>query len=79
MHFKMCFVWLQTISKDSDSLIAESPDDDSEGFDPTMPWWKHPKVRDNWKMVLAALALFLIGLGKFLNMSFIYPWCHRHP
>jgi len=54
---------IDTVSKDSDSLIAESPDEDSDGFDPTMPWWKHPKVRENWKMVLAALALFFIGLG----------------
>ena len=50
----------QTISKDSDSLITEGPEN---GYDPSMPWWQHPKVRENWKMVLAAFSLLLIGLG----------------
>ncbi|CAG7823015.1 unnamed protein product [Allacma fusca] len=49
-----------TISKDSDSLITEGPEN---GYDPSMPWWQHPKVRENWKMVLAAFSLLLIGLG----------------
>lgn len=26
----------------------------------------HPKVRENWKMVLAAFFLLLIGLGKLI-------------
>jgi len=49
-----------TASKDSDSLIAESSDLD---FDPSLPWYQHPKVKEHWKMVLAAFSLLFIGLG----------------
>lgn len=27
-------------------------------------WWLHPKVRANWKVVLAAATLLVLGLGK---------------
>ena len=27
-------------------------------------WWKHPKVRENWKIVLASFALLVVGIGK---------------
>ncbi|CAL8115756.1 unnamed protein product [Orchesella dallaii] len=49
-----------SVSKDSDSLITEEQEN---SYDPSMPWWHHPKVRENWKMVLAAFCLLLIGLG----------------
>jgi hypothetical protein len=52
----------QTASRDSDSLIQ---DNFSSGmFDPSKSCWKHPKIRENWKMVLAAVVLLLIGIGK---------------
>jgi len=56
------FIALQSVSKDSDSLITEEQEN---SYDPSMPWWHHPKVRENWKMVLAAFCLLLIGLGEF--------------
>ncbi|OXA44075.1 transmembrane protein 134 [Folsomia candida] len=49
-----------SVSKDSDSLITEELE---SSYDPAMPWFYHPKVRENWKMVLAAFFLLVIGLG----------------
>ncbi|XP_059487406.1 transmembrane protein 134 [Neocloeon triangulifer] len=50
-----------TASRDSDSLIQENF---SPGmFDPSKSCWQHPKIRENWKMVLAAIVLLLIGIG----------------
>jgi hypothetical protein len=59
----------QSLSKDSDSLITEELETQ---YDPALPWFYHPKVRENWKMVLAAFFLLIIGLGMlhlFLLMS----------
>jgi hypothetical protein len=54
----------QTASRDSDSLIQENF---SPGmFDPSKSCWQHPKIRENWKMVLAAIVLLLIGIGESL-------------
>ena len=54
----------QTASKDSDSLIhAESYQYSPSYFDPDRIWWKHPRVKENWKVVAAAFALVIIGLG----------------
>ncbi|CAN7986378.1 unnamed protein product [Ixodes hexagonus] len=47
-----------TLSRDSDSLIQSDGRDAKDGC-----WWKHPKVRDNWRVVLAALGLLIMGLG----------------
>lgn len=63
------FIALQSVSKDSDSLITEEQEN---SYDPSMPWWHHPKVRENWKMVLAAFCLLLIGLGMFGKHHFYY-------
>ncbi|CAN7988053.1 unnamed protein product [Ixodes pacificus] len=50
-----------TLSKDSDSLIQC----DGRKYDAKDGcWWKHPKVRDNWRVMLAALGLLVVGLGK---------------
>ena len=54
----------QTASKDSDSLIHESYQYSPSYFDPARVWWKHPRVKENWKVVAAAFALIVIGLGK---------------
>jgi hypothetical protein len=52
-------------SRDSDSLIQDG------GFytgmvDPTQSCWRHPKFRENWKMVLAAVVLLIMGTGLFV-------------
>ncbi|KAL1129754.1 hypothetical protein AAG570_012698, partial [Ranatra chinensis] len=51
-----------TLSRDSDSLIH---DNGYYGgfFDPSQSCWQHPKIRENWKMVLAATVLLIIGIG----------------
>ncbi|KAF4526866.1 hypothetical protein B566_EDAN013920 [Ephemera danica] len=60
-RFMMNLHLLQTASRDSDSLIQDTF---SSGiFDPSKSCWKHPKIRENWKMVLAAVILLLIGVG----------------
>ena len=55
----------QTASKDSDSLIHESYQYSPSYFDPDRVWWKHPRVKENWKVVAAAFALVIIGLGIY--------------
>jgi hypothetical protein len=39
-------------------------------FDPSKSCWQHPKIRENWKMVLAAIVLLLIGIGMFSSIDF---------
>lgn len=51
-------------SRDSDSLIQECgnlPDDESNTY-----CWRHPKIRENWRTVLAAITLLLVGTGLFV-------------
>lgn len=50
-----------TLSKDSDSLIQCDPH--CHKYDARDGWWTHPKVRENWKVMLAAFGLLLTGLG----------------
>ncbi|CAN8016735.1 hypothetical protein HPB47_008888 [Ixodes persulcatus] len=53
-----------TLSKDSDSLIQC----DGRKYDARDGcWWKHPKVRDNWRVMLAALGLLVVGLGLLVT------------
>ncbi|XP_077510493.1 uncharacterized protein LOC144121253 isoform X2 [Amblyomma americanum] len=49
------------LSKDSDSLIQCDPN--CHKYDARDGWWTHPKVRENWKVMLAAFGLLLTGLG----------------
>jgi hypothetical protein len=49
-------------SRDSDSLIQDCFDSTSQD-NPTRSCFRHPKVRENWRMVLAATTLLFIGLG----------------
>ncbi|KAI9564525.1 hypothetical protein GHT06_008264 [Daphnia sinensis] len=56
-----------TASKDSDSLIHESYQYSPSYFDPDRIWWKHPRVKENWKVVATAFALVIIGLGLLVT------------
>lgn len=49
-------------SRDSDSLIQDYCDGSSQDFD-NRSCFQHPKVRENWRMVLAATTLLFIGIG----------------
>ena len=58
-----------TGSGDGASLIQSGgTDDGGRGYyaGPARPkyWWKHPKIRSNPKVVVAACLLVIIGLGK---------------
>lgn len=55
------------MSKDSDSLINAANYYSPEKYDPRNGWWKHPKVKENWKIVLAAFVLLIIGLGLLVS------------
>lgn len=48
-------------SRDSDSLIQDTESLSQEYV--TRSCFKHPKVRENWRMVLAATTLLFIGIG----------------
>lgn len=62
---------LQTTSRDSDSLLQEGGSCYSTKFDTSQSCWQHPKVRENWKMVLAATSLLIIGIGELFFNSFV--------
>ncbi|XP_055380686.1 transmembrane protein 134 [Condylostylus longicornis] len=50
-----------TTSRDSDSLIQEYGNLSSNNTHTYC--WNHPKVRENWRTVLAAVTLLLVGTG----------------
>ncbi|KAL0818598.1 hypothetical protein ABMA28_009031 [Loxostege sticticalis] len=47
-----------TTSRDSDSLIHEYVEATQSIY-----CWNHPKVRENWKTVCAAVVLLIVGVG----------------
>lgn len=49
-------------SRDSDSLIQDCYDSSSQE-NLSRSCFRHPKVRENWRMVLAATTLLFIGIG----------------
>lgn len=49
-----------TTSRDSDSLIQEYGNISTNDMDTHC--WHHPKVRENWRTVLAAVTLLIVGL-----------------
>ncbi|EFA04989.1 transmembrane protein 134 [Tribolium castaneum] len=49
-------------SRDSDSLIQDCYDASSQDYI-DRSCFRHPKVRENWRMVLAAVTLLIIGVG----------------
>ncbi|GFQ89412.1 uncharacterized protein TNCT_330661 [Trichonephila clavata] len=55
-----------SFSKDSDSLI-HGDSIRPEKFDTKSIWWKHPKVRENWKVMFAAFGLLFIGIGLLVT------------
>ncbi|XP_055532894.1 transmembrane protein 134 isoform X2 [Wyeomyia smithii] len=52
---------IQHDQRDSDSLIQEYGNLSSD--DTNTYCWRHPKVRENWRTVLAAATLLVIGTG----------------
>ena len=67
---------LQSTSQDSASLIQNTPGYYA-GSEPIKFWWKHPKIKENWKTVSAALVLVLLGLGEHISLikSSIFHYC----
>jgi hypothetical protein len=71
---------LQTTSLDSTSLIQGGAGDGGGGgsgggnisANGKAWWWRHPRVRQNWKMVLAAAVLVLMGFGLILTGTIAY-------
>ncbi|KAH7955441.1 hypothetical protein HPB52_000885 [Rhipicephalus sanguineus] len=57
------------LSKDSDSLIQCDPN--FQKYDARDGWWTHPKVRENWRVMLAAFGLLLTGLAYHV----VYVYC----
>jgi hypothetical protein len=74
------FPHLQTTSLDSTSLIQGGAGDGGGGpggggnisANGKAWWWRHPRVRQNWKMVLAAAVLVLMGFGLILTGTIAY-------
>lgn len=58
-----------TTSRDSDSLIQEYIN--VPQTDLYTHCWNHPKIRENWRTVLAAVTLLLIGKLKILHKYLI--------
>ena len=48
------------------SLIQNNPGYYA-GSEPNKFWWKHPKIKENWKTVTAALVLVMLGVGEQLS------------
>lgn len=65
---------MQTTSRDSDSLIRYGGYASEYDYDPSQPCWKHPKIKENWKMVLAATALLVIGICKFALVFILFSF-----
>jgi len=66
---------IDSTSQDSVSLIQNNPGY-YEGPAPSKFWWKHPKIKQNWKMVVAALILVFLGTG--LLITGIVAYSHPH-
>lgn len=52
--------------RDSDSLIQDYSDRSSQDLESTS-CFQHPKIRENWRMVLAAVTLLFIGIGLLIT------------
>uniref|UniRef100_A0A1I8NG06 Uncharacterized protein n=2 Tax=Musca TaxID=7369 RepID=A0A1I8NG06_MUSDO len=57
-----------TTSRDSDSLIQEYGNISTDEV--STYCWRHPKVRENWRTVLAAVTLLIVGTGLFVMGTF---------
>jgi len=58
-------------SQDSVSLIQNNPGYYA-GSEPNKFWWKHPKIKENWKTVTAALVLVMLGVVLIFTGIIIY-------
>lgn len=60
-------------SRDSDSLIQDCYD--GSIADVSQSCFRHPKVRENWRMVLAAATLLVVGVGLLVTgaLAFAEP------
>lgn len=58
IHSKTYKCTEDTTSRDSDSLIHEYVEATESVY-----CWNHPKVRENWKTVCAAVILLVVGIG----------------
>lgn len=58
-------------SQDSVSLIQNNPGYYA-GSEPNKFWWKHPKIKENWKTVTAALVLVVLGVVLIFTGIIIY-------
>jgi len=58
-------------SQDSASLIQNQPGYYA-GSEPLKFWWKHPKIKENWKTVSAAVVLVLLGIALIFTGIIIY-------
>jgi len=58
-------------SHDSVSLIQNNPGYYA-GSEPNKFWWKHPKIKENWKTVTAALVLVVLGVVLIFTGIIIY-------
>lgn len=59
-----------TTSRDSDSLIQEYGN--LSTLERNTYCWRHPKVRENWKIVLGAVLLTIIGCSLITLGIFVY-------
>ena len=61
----------ETASQDSASLIQSGSAAGGSGYyggpPPVKFWWRHPKIRKNYKLVGAAFCLVFLGLGLILG------------
>jgi len=57
---------VDSTSQDSISLIPNNPGY-YEGPSHSKFWWKHPKIKQNWKMMMASLILVFLGTGLIIT------------
>ena len=69
-HCGLNIAYFQSTSQDSASLIQNTPGYYA-GSEPLKFWWKHPKIKENWKTVTAALVLVLLGAGGLYYLIFV--------
>lgn len=60
-----CLKFSSDTARDSDSLIQDCYDGSSQDYI-NRSCFTHPKVRENWRMVLAATLLLFIGAGLII-------------
>jgi len=59
-------------SHDSNSLLPSTRQGYYSGSSQDEYWWRHPKVRQNWKVVAASIVLIILGSGLLLTGIIAY-------